>query len=209
MIQSDFDGTLTIEDVSFHILDEFTGASWRLLLDDYMHGKISVNCFNSAVFRMVKADKETLERFVREKAAVRPGFLELLDVCRERGFRFYIVSNGVMFYIETVLEMLGVHNIELTAAHAIFQPDGVDSWYEDPDGLRIEDCFKESYTKRFLQQGYRVVYLGNGDSDFAPAKMCSHIFSIDNLTKCCQNAGVTHTPFSDLHDIVRGLKLLS
>jgi len=209
MIQSDFDGTLTIGDVSFKILDEFTGLSWRTLLGDYLQGKISVNRFNSTVFGMVKADRDTLERFVREKAVIRPGFLELLDICRERNFRFVIVSNGVMFYIETILKMLGVHDIEVAAAKAIFRPEGMESWYEDPDGKRIEDGFKESYARRFLQQGYRVVYLGNGDSDFAAAKMCNHIFSIDSLTMCCLEAGVAHTPFSDLNDIVRDLKLLS
>ncbi|MCL1885739.1 MAG: HAD-IB family phosphatase [Dehalococcoidia bacterium] len=209
MIQSDFDGTLTVGDVSFQILDEFTGTSWRTLLDDYMQGKMSVNRFNSAVFSRVKTDREILDRFVRENAVIRPGFIELLDVCRERNFRFFIVSNGMTFYIDNILKMMGVQNIEFAAAHAIFRPEGVESWYEGPDGQKVEEGFKESYTGRFIQEGYRVVYLGNGESDFAPASMCSHIFSIDNLTKCCQRAGVAHTPFIDLHDIARGLKLLS
>jgi len=208
LIQSDFDGTLTIGDVSFQILDEFTGQSWRQLFEDYMQGRMSVNRFNSSVFSHVKADKETLGRFVREKTIIRPGLLELLALCRERDFRFVIVSNGMMFYIDIVLEMIGARDIEFAAAHAIFRPEGVESWYEDPDGHRLEDGFKESYTKRFLQQGYRVVYIGNGTSDFAPASMCHHIFAVDNLVKCCQESGVEHTPFNDLHDVVRGLSSL-
>jgi len=209
MIQSDFDGTLTDGDVSFQILDEFTGMSWRLMLEDYLQGKISVNQFNASVFARVKADRDTLDRFVRQRAKIRPGFLELLAVCRERDYRFVIVSNGMEFYIETVLKMMGVRDIEFVAAKASFHSEGVEAWYEDPDGRPVENGFKESYTKRFLQQGYRVVYLGNGESDFAPARMCNYIFSIDSLTQCCQSAGVEHAPFTDLHDIVRGLKQLN
>jgi 2-hydroxy-3-keto-5-methylthiopentenyl-1-phosphate phosphatase len=209
LVQSDFDGTLTVGDVSFQILDEFTGTSWRELFDDYMQGKISVNRFNATVFAQVKADKETLERFVCDKAVIRPGLSELLAVCRELNFRFVIVSNGMRFYINAILKMLGLSDIEFAAAHAIFRPRGIEAWYEDPDGQPLEDGFKEAYTRWFLRQGYKVVYLGNGASDFIPASLCSHIFSIDNLTQCCREAGVAHTSFNYLHDIARGLKLLS
>jgi 2-hydroxy-3-keto-5-methylthiopentenyl-1-phosphate phosphatase len=208
LVQCDFDGTLTIGDVSFQILDEFTGNGWRELFDAYMQGKMSVNRFNASVFSKVKADKATLEHFVRHKAVIRPGLTELLETCRERGFRFVIVSNGMMFYIDTILKMLGMDGVEFTAARSNFKSDGIEAWYEGPDGQPVEDGFKEAYTNDFLKQGYRVVYIGNGASDFPPAKLCSHIFSIDNLTAACKAAGVAHTPFSDLHQVAAGLKQL-
>ena len=208
LIQCDFDGTVTIGDVSFQILDEFTGDGWRQLFDEYMQGKMSVNRFNATVFSKVKADRTTLERFVREKVVIRPGLAELLDICRERDYRFVIVSNGMMFYIETILKMLGMNDVEFTAARANFKPGSIEAWYEDPDGKPVEDGFKEAYTRHFLKQGYRIVYIGNGSSDFPPASLCSHIFSIDNLTERCKEAGVAYTPFTDLHEVVQGLKKL-
>jgi 2-hydroxy-3-keto-5-methylthiopentenyl-1-phosphate phosphatase len=208
LVQCDFDGTITDGDVSFLILDEFNGPGWRDLLEEYMQGKISVNRFNSAVFSKVKADKETLERFVRQKAVIRPGLSELLQTCRERGFRFVIVSNGMMFYIDTLLGMLGLEGLEYVAARANFRPEGIEAWYEGPDGKPVEDGFKEAYTREFLKQGYRVIYVGNGTSDFPAARLCSHIFSTDNLTEKCAEAGVAHTPFTDLHDIARALAKL-
>jgi len=85
----------------------------------------------------------------------------------------------------------------------------VEAWYEGPDGKPIEDGFKEAYTRDFLKQGYRIVYVGNGVSDFAPARLCSHIFSLDNLTASCKEAGVAHTPFTDLREVAEGLKKLA
>jgi 2-hydroxy-3-keto-5-methylthiopentenyl-1-phosphate phosphatase len=208
-VQCDFDGTITVGDVSFQILDEFTGNSWRVLLQEYMQGKTSVNRFNATVFSKVKADKVTLDRFVCKNAVIRPGLSELLKTCRELGFRFVIVSNGMMFYIDAILNMLGLNGLEFVAARANFKADGIEAWYEGPDGKSIEDGFKEAYARDFLKQGYRVIYIGNGSSDFPPARMCSHIFSIDNLTASCKAAGVAHTPFTDLHQVAKGLKTLA
>jgi len=208
LVQCDFDGTITIGDVSFQILDEFTGTGWRGLFEEYMQGKMSVNHFNATVFSKVKADKETLERFVRQKAVIRPGLPALLKTCRERGFRFVIVSNGMMFYIDAILKMLGINGVEFVAARSNFKSEGVEAWYEGPDGKQLEDGFKEAYTRDFLKQGYRIAYVGNGASDFASARLCSHIFSIDNLTASCKEAGVAHTPFTNLHEVAEGLKKL-
>lgn len=209
LVQCDFDGTVTIGDVSFQILDEFTGNGWRGLFEEYVQGKMSVNRFNATVFSKVKADKETLERFVREKAVIRPGLPALLKACQERNFRFVIVSNGMMFYIDAIIKMLGIRGVEFMAARANFHPGGVEAWYEGPDGRPVEDGFKEAYTRDYLKQGYRVVYIGNGTSDFAPARLCSHIFSIDNLTAACKEAGVAYTPFTDLYEVAEGLAKLA
>jgi 2-hydroxy-3-keto-5-methylthiopentenyl-1-phosphate phosphatase len=208
LIQCDFDGTLTVGDVSFQILDAYTGNGWRQLFDDYMAGKMSVNCFNTTVFAKVNADRKTLDAFVRKHAVMRPGFKELLDVSRKKGYRFVIVSNGMMFYIENILDMLGLKEVEFMAARANFKPGTVEAWYEGPDGKPIEDGFKEAYTRHFIGKGYDVVYIGNGASDFAPARLCKRIFSIDNLTKACQEAGVAHTPFNTLDEIADKLETL-
>ncbi len=205
LVQCDFDGTVTVGDVSFQILDEFTGNGWRQLFDDYMAGKMSVNCFNASVFSKVKADRKTLDAFVRKNAVIRLGLQELIDVSRRKGYRFVIVSNGMMFYIENLLDMLGLKGIEFVAAKANFLPGTIEAWYEGPDGKTIEDGFKEAYTRHFIKQGYDIVYIGNGASDFAPARLCQHIFSIDNLTKACQANGVAHTPFTTLHEVAQAL----
>ncbi len=205
LIQCDFDGTLTIGDVSFLILDEFTGQGWRQLFQDYMQGKLSVNAFNSAAFSRVKASRETLDDFVRQKAVMRPGLFELLAACHKRGFRFVIVSNGMTFYIDTLLKMLGLNEVEFQAAQSLFNPGGIKAWYAGPGGELLENGFKEAYVQHFMDKGYRVVYIGNGASDFSPARMCQHIFAIDNLLNECRAANVEHTPFSDLYEVAQGI----
>ena len=206
LVQCDFDGTLTVGDVSFLILDEFTGLAWRQELDDYMQGRITINRFNARAFARVKASSEELGHFVRKNSVVRPGFPELLQICREKNFRFVIVSNGMAFYIDTVLQMCGLEGIEVIAGQAEFLPQGMRAWYPGPDGKPIEDGFKLAWTEHFLEQGYDLIYIGNGISDFVPASRCSKIFAIENLITECHKAKVDCTPFNDLHDIVQALQ---
>ena len=206
IVQCDFDGTITIGDVSFQILDEYTGTGWRKEFDDYMQGKITVNYFNTRAFSRVKASRAELDCFVRKNAVVRPGLMSLLNTCNNKGYRFAIVSNGMAFYIEAILQMLGLKDIEIIAGQAEFIPQGMKAWYPGPDGNPIESGFKEAWTAHFINQGYGVIYIGNGISDFAPARQCSHIFAIENLIKECNNARVGHTPFNDLDDIARAIK---
>jgi len=210
IVQCDFDGTITEKDVSFLLLDAFAGGNWRQLLNEYREGRISVGAFNTKAFTMVKADKQTLLDFIftKRKVEIRAGFNELLTYCSKKGFKFVIVSNGLDFYIEAILRDIGVENIEVFAAQTQFSPDGLVVKYTGPDGRQLEDSFKEAYTELFLRRGYRVIYAGNGISDFSPARQAHHIFATEDLLDYCQKANLNCTPFDDLNDVVRGLEVL-
>jgi len=210
IVQCDFDGTITEKDVSFLLLDAFADGNWRQLLEDYRGGKITVGAFNRGAFAMVKADKQTLRDFIfaNKEAEIRTGFNELLSYCSKKGFKFVIVSNGLDFYIEAVLKDVSIDNIEIYAAQTQFTSDGLKVKYIGPDGRQLKDDFKDAYTELFLGRGYRVVYIGNGISDFPPAKQAHHIFATGDLLTYCREKNLNFTPFDDLNDVVRGLELL-
>ena len=208
LVQCDFDGTVTEEDTSFFLLDAFAQGDWRRLLREYKEHKISVGEFNTKAFAMVKADEPMLLEALKGKVKVRAGFHELLDYCKRRGFRLVIVSNGLDFYIEATLKDLGLGNIEVHAAQASFHTEGMKVRYVGPDGKRLEDGFKETYTRSFLKLGYRVIYVGNGDSDFAPAKYANHVFATGELLAYCRDNNLNYKPFENFIDVVRDLNLM-
>jgi len=208
LIQSDFDGTITEEDVGFLLLDNFADGNWRQLLAQYRAGKISVNSFNSRAFAMVKEDRQTLLKFARSRSRIRDGVRELITYCHRKGFKFVIVSNGLDFYIEALLQDVGIDNIDVFAARTQFGPEGLTAQYIGPEGNQMESGFKEAYVRLFLERGYHVVYLGNGISDISPARYSHNIFATGELLDYCQEANLNCTPFVDLNDIVRGLELL-
>ncbi len=209
LIQCDFDGTITEEDVSFFILDAFANGDWRRLLDEYRKGRISVGSFNTRAFVMVRENKKTLDKFVLERVRIRAGLHELLDYCRRKGLRFVIVSNGLDFYIRTILEALGVDNIEVFSAQTIFSPKGIKARYIGPNGIELQDNFKEAYARHFISGGYSIVYVGNGASDAPSARLADCIFATGPLLAHCQEANLSCTPFIDFNDIVKGLEPLT
>ncbi len=208
LVQCDFDGTITEEDMGFLLLDSFASEGWRRLLTEYREGRMSVGYFNTRAFAMVKADRQTLLKFVRSKVKIRAGFHELLAYCHRKGFRFVIVSNGLVFYIESILRDIGIDNIDILAAQTNFTPKGIEAKYIGPEGNQIQDGFKETYIRLFLRNGYRVVYVGNGISDTSPARLAHHIFATGELLNYCKETNLNCTPFVDLKDVVRGLELL-
>ena len=211
MIQSDFDGTLITEDVSVILLDHFTDKKWRVLYDDYVSGRISLDDFNYTAFHMVKASKEEFIEYARKYMKPRPGVKELIETCKEMGIRFHIVSNGLTDYIRAFLTDLGEPDTEAKAALATYEPDGMNSWYEDPTGKRILTGFKSSYTKLFRKQGYKIIYLGDGISDYEPSGKCDVVFARDDLLKKYSTRkrikkGLEVRELRDLNDVVSYLK---
>jgi 2-hydroxy-3-keto-5-methylthiopentenyl-1-phosphate phosphatase len=208
LVQCDFDGTVTEKDASFFLLDAFAQGDWRRLLREYKEHRISVGEFNTKAFAMVKADKPTLLGALKGEVKVRVGFNELVNYCRGKGFRLVIVSNGLDFYIKGVLKALGLENIEVHAAQASFHPEGMRVQYVGPAGKRLDNSFKEAYIKSFLKLGYRVIYMGNGDSDVAPAQYAHYVFATGDLLTYCRENNLDYKPFENFSDVVRELNLM-
>jgi 2-hydroxy-3-keto-5-methylthiopentenyl-1-phosphate phosphatase len=207
LVQCDFDGTVTQEDVSLALLDAFADGDWKQLFQGYHQGKITVGQFNSEAFAMVKTDRENLIKVVKDTTRLRPWFPELVSCCREKGFRLVIISNGLAFYIEEILQDMGVNGIEVHAATTEFRSEGLKVQYHGPDGAPLDKDVKAAYINSFLKEGYRMVYMGDGLSDIAPARLCHHIFATGDLLSECHRTNLGCLPFNDFHQVTRVLAL--
>ena len=212
-IQIDFDETITIEDVSFLLLDTYVGQKWRDELVQYSSGQIPVGTFNKRVFGMMKASRKTMINFVLTdpRVQIRRGFKELLEYCEQKGYRIVIVSNGLMFYIQAILKKLGLDKIkdmDIYAAKNDFYKGGVKVAYIGPEGNELEAGFKEAYTAMLKKQGYSIVYIGNGSSDIYPSRMADIVFATDQLLKRCEAEKLKCASFEDFFEVIEGLRSL-
>jgi 2-hydroxy-3-keto-5-methylthiopentenyl-1-phosphate phosphatase len=208
IIQCDFDGTLTEEDMGFYLLDTFAQGDWRKWLEQYRNDKITVGEFNSRAFATVRAAEEEMVAATLSQVKLRDGFPELVAYCHKRGLRLAIVSNGLDFYIASILNKAGLGDVEAHAATSRFHPGGLTVQYIGPDGVALDNDFKAAYTRLFLKEGYKVAYVGNGPSDINPASLSQHIFARDGLLDYCKEKKLPCQPFDDLHDVIKGLESL-
>ena len=209
-VQIDFDGTVTEEDVSFLLLDTYVGSVWREYLKEYTSGRIPVGAFNKRVFGMMKAGRKTMNDLglASDRVKVRPGFKELIKYCARKKYRVVFVSNGLTFYIQAILEKLGIGGLDIYAAENVFFPGGMKVRYLSPDGKELETGFKEAYTDMLCQQGYNVIYIGNGTSDIYPSRKAKCVFATADLLKRCREEKLKCYPFNDFNDVIKVLKSL-
>lgn len=208
IIQCDFDETATMEDMGFYLLDTFARKEWRQWLEQYRNNQITVGEFNSRAFATVRAAKEEMLAATLSRVKLRDGFRELVGYCQKRGLRLAVVSNGLDFYIASILNDVGLGDVEAHAAKTWFHPGGLEVKYIGPDGIQLDSDFKAAYTRLFLKEGYKVAYVGNGPSDINPASLSQHIFARDELLDYCREKKLPCQPFDDFHDVIRGLESL-
>lgn len=209
-VQCDFDGTIIEGEIRNLLLEEFADGNWREIVDAFYNGEISVKDCMKQCFSMVKTDEKTLREFIlrSDLIKVRGGFIELYSYCKQKGYHFVIVSNGLNFYIDAILYDLGLRNIEVFAAQNQFSPDGMITKYIGPNGDEPETDFKEAFTELLEKQGYRVVCIGDSISDIFTAKRASHVFATGNLCSYCRKENLNYISFETFHDVIRGFKAI-
>jgi len=209
-VQLDFDGTITEEDVSYLLLDTYAGNGWRTYLEAYESGKITVGAFNKLAFSLVKASLEEMEQliFTSPHVKVRPGFREFIRYCQGKEYFVQVTSNGLRFYVEAILQHQGITGVDIHAAENEFIDGQVDVCYLGPDGNEVDTEFKTAFTRQLKEQGFTVIYTGNGKSDIYSARMADYVFATEDLLAQCRQEGLAHTPFKDFNDILAGIKSL-
>ena len=206
IIQCDFDGTIATANVSLLIREEFTTGGWRTIDADYMQGKLTVEVSNQLQFTMLKEPRDKLVAFARKHTEVREGFPEFVQYCRDNHIGFVIVSSGLDFYIQAVLEQIGAPNLELHCARTTFGRDGIAVTYFGPDGNIVEKGFKRRYLDWLKQRSGTIAYIGDGLSDLEPAGAADYVFATGSLPTLLEANSISHHTFSSFHDILQQIR---
>ena len=209
-VQLDFDGTITVHDISYLLLDAYAGDAWHPFLKAYENDVINVGTFNRRSFALVRATREEMTDFLfkSDRVVIRDGFTDFIGYCRERGYRLLVASNGLRFYIEAILEKLDIRGVEVYASENEFSPQGMKVKYVGPDGLETDDGFKAAYTLSLADQGYTIIYAGDGSSDIYSARLAHHVFATNQLLGKCREEGLASEEFRDFRDILAGVEKL-
>ncbi len=209
LFQCDFDASLTIGEVSHSLLEAFAEGDWKSIQASYYGGRITVEECNTWQFAMINKSREEIRDFLLHsgKVVLRPGVQEFFRYGRERGWEFSIISNGLKFYIQVILEDLGFGDIEIIAAETEFQPEGLKLTYHDTNGTPIMAGFKASQAEKQRLKGYdRVYFLGDGMADLPPARHADHVFATGMLLQKCREENLPYTEFEDLIDVIHYFK---
>ena len=208
IIQCDFDGTIIKNNLSVLIREKYARSDWQKINSDYLQGHITVEQSNKLQFALIKEPKERLQAFVRQHIELRPGFIEFIRYCQENAISFYIVSSGLDFYIEPVLDEIGMSDLELHCGQTSFNHSSINVTYYDPAGNIISEGFKKKHFTWLKAQDMNIIYLGDGLSDLETARQTDHVFATGQLPDLLDTYSIEHSVFSDFYDLRRQIRLL-
>ncbi len=177
IVVSDFDGTLTTEDVTTLFWDSHLPYDWRReLLPATYSGEVTPLEMIARGYGDIAAPPEALLSEALAAVGLRPGLPALVDLCRDRGWPFMVLSHGLGFYIEALLPP-GIPTTAFVGSYVdgrwkVSLPPGLDL----APGEDFKSRVVSDLTRRY--PGHRTVYLGDGRLDLPAARICDRVFAV-------------------------------
>lgn len=206
----DFDDTAAVQNVAELLLNRFGDPTWTDVRERFRQGELSLKDYQEITFRQMSADKATMQAYVRDNACFRDHFGELAAYCDSRSIPMCILSQGLDFYIQALLDSSGFPKIPVHAVRAEFDENGgriVGYAYDFayPDAPELGNS-KALMVRRFQEQGYHVFFAGDGRSDFEAGEVADTVFAHRQMAHMCDDAGVSYLPFTDFGPLLDALR---
>jgi len=157
------------------------------------------------IFSTVEASRQGMEAFLRT-VNIDPGFKPLLGYCREKNYPFAIVSDGLRWYIDYVLNTHGIERTNVYAGDIFFEEEGFRfeyPWFDPAFPLR--STAKPVIVKEYQRRGHRVIFVGDGLSDVEAAEIADVVYAKDVLLEISRERGIEAREFEDLFDVYQDL----
>ncbi len=215
VILCDFDDTTTEQNVATLLLERFGGngsgsetdGGWRDLRQQVADRRMALWQYQEIAFSRLSESRQELAGFAGAHARPRPGFVELAAYCAERGEGMAVVSHGLDFYVEAVLEAHGLPHLPHYTVGTSVADGGIAYAYSftRPGCERWGNC-KCRVVEGYQALGHDVAYVGDGISDTCPASKADFVFALGRLLQYCRDEGIAHREFNDFHDVIAYLK---
>jgi len=199
----DFDGTVARDDVGNLLFRTFSpdGESTEVVRR-WKAGEISSRECLEQESAVARVSRDELDGFLRDRR-IDPYFKDFHDFARRRGMEVVIMSDGLDYYIEKLLVRNGLGQIEFFANKLRFTEKGIAVEFPWYDLLECQDCgcCKTHHLFRYRDQGYYIIYVGDGLSDRCPCETADLVFAKGDLLAHCRSRGIEHVEFSNFRDV--------
>jgi 2-hydroxy-3-keto-5-methylthiopentenyl-1-phosphate phosphatase len=185
----DYDGTISLTDVTDVVMAEHLPGNWEESAALYDAGEIGSR--SQMVWELEEFDTEPELLFATAAAQPHdPGFVPFIRRAQAASIPVEVVSDGFGFFIRPALERLGVGEVTVVTSRTVFA--GRSASIEFPNGH--PRCFVCGTCKRervFAHRatGRRVMYIGDGESDRYAAGYSDVVFAKRSLERICIEAG--------------------
>ncbi len=190
---SDFDGTITLQDVGDWLLLHYGYCDKRAIAASYSP-KVRVEDFMKKAFAGAKLSKADITGFVNRKVKARRGFRGFVSFCARNAIPLEVASGGMDLYAAPFFRKHGIA-IKAFFGKTRVTAGGIRITYPFLKGTDL-GTFKAARVLRLRRAGRKVVFFGDGPSDLKAASLADKVFAAGRLLKLCRARGITATPLS-------------
>ncbi|WP_404350872.1 2-hydroxy-3-keto-5-methylthiopentenyl-1-phosphate phosphatase [Sutcliffiella horikoshii] len=209
MIFCDFDGTITNSDNIIAIMKKFAPEEWDEIKNQVLSQEISIKNGVGKMFALLPSEKkEAITKYILVHAEIREGFKEFVAFTKEEGIPLYIVSGGIDFFVEPLLEGL-IEEANIYCNRSDFSGEKINIlWPHACDAYCDNDCgcCKPSIIRKLAETNTYKIVIGDSITDLEAAKLADQVIARDFLIKKCEEHSIAFSPFETFYDVMDILK---
>ncbi len=207
IILCDFDGTISVKDVTDTLLSQFGQDGCDELEELWVSGKIGSQECMSKQIALMDASLEELNQALA-KIEIDSSFKSFIKYTEKKHIPVHVVSDGLDYAIQFVLKRHGIEHLPIYANKLLH--DNHRSWrlefpYANKDCIKQSGNCKCNHVKQ--QQHFpQILYVGDGTSDFCVSHHVDLVFAKDKLINYCEKNNIKRTAIVNFADVTEALK---
>lgn len=207
IIFSDFDGTISIQDVNDELFKSFGGKPAKIIENKFKNNIISEREALKMHYNNLNISKNNFEFFIKNSIKLDPYFNEFYKYIKKNNVNFAIISGGFLEYIKILLKQEKIEYKEKIYAN------NIDFKYGNLRPLFLHDikecevihgpCGNCKY--KLLQDitDKKIIYIGDGLTDRCVTKISNYLFVKKNslLEYYCRKNNIEYISFNSFKEI--------
>ncbi|MDQ0012929.1 2,3-diketo-5-methylthio-1-phosphopentane phosphatase [Variovorax boronicumulans] len=201
-IQCDFDGTISVEDVTDSLLQRFGGRGWHALEKAWESGQIgSRECMSGQVSLLDMSAHEFDSHL--DRMPIDRHFRAFVAAARLRGITVQVVSDGLDLAIKRILQAHDLGDLPVVANQLIQITERGWRLYTPHARANCErasgNCKCANLATQRKVHG-KVLFVGDGSSDFCVSGKADFVLAKDRLIGHCRSRRIAHAAFDNFRD---------
>jgi 2,3-diketo-5-methylthio-1-phosphopentane phosphatase len=197
----DFDGTISLDDVSDGLFEAFAEPGWKEIDLEFERGEIGSRECIERQMALLRGTSEELETYAVEHFPIDPSFPTFVEWARGADIDVSVASDGVGLHVRPLLASVGLLDLPVVTNHAVSNG----RWHmEFPNGHQkcvfCGTC-KMNATLDARDRSGPVAFVGDGHSDRFGALYADVVFAKRYLAEYCAGASVPFVPWETFDDV--------
>lgn len=208
MVFCDFDGTITLADVTDKILEHLAAPAWRRFEQMWAEGRMgSRECLEQQL-ALVRTAPKALNALI-DSIPVDPGFAVFCRLMEDEAIPFVVVSDGLDYVIRRILRRCGMqkrlrNGTQFFSSAVRLTRGGLTLKFPHAGASCRHGCAtcKPRIIQRLRGRHWPLLYVGDGLSDRHAVSEVDFVYARPGLLSYCRMKGIPSSSFRTFDDLV-------